>query len=118
MNNLDAWPGVLGFSTNYTNWGQLFVDTYYEDTHRSYIAKYYTEYGERLKALWDNRPNRPFVRYPRYLIGRTLSKEVVKEAKMSDIIEVEYVDITSKLLESTEENSFLNKRNIKNYANN
>jgi hypothetical protein len=29
---------------------------------------------------------------------------------------VEYVDVTSKLLEITEENAFLNKRNIKNYA--
>ena len=31
------------------------------------------------------------------------------------MIEVEYIDITSKLLEITEENSFLNKKNIKNY---
>lgn len=42
ISNLDAWPGVLGFSQNYTQWGQLFTDTYYDDTHRSYIAKYYT----------------------------------------------------------------------------
>ena len=29
INNLDAFPGVLGFAPNYTYWGQMFVDTYY-----------------------------------------------------------------------------------------
>jgi hypothetical protein len=83
INNLDSYPGVLGFAPNYTHWGQAFVDVYYEDTHRSYIAKYYTDYGDRLKALWDSRPNRPFPRQPFYLIGRSTAREVVKEAQIS-----------------------------------
>lgn len=52
INNLDAYPGLFAFASNYTHWGQSFVDTYFEDTHRSYITKYYTEYGDKLKALW------------------------------------------------------------------
>jgi len=102
INNLDAFPGVLGFAPNYTYWGSMFVDTYYDDTHRSYISKHYTEYGDRLKALWENRPNRPFIHHPLYLIGRSVSRKVVKEAQISEAIEVEYIDITSKLLEVTE----------------
>ena len=50
--NLDAFPGLFGFASNFTHWCQSFVNVYYEDTHRSYIAKYYTEYGERLRSLW------------------------------------------------------------------
>lgn len=40
----------------------------------------------------------------------------MKEAPISEVLEVEYVDVTSKLLEMNEENSFINKRNLKNFA--
>lgn len=74
INNLDAYPALFAFAPNYTYWCQTFVDNYYEDTHRAYISKNYTEYGDRLKALWDNRPNRPYIKFPQYLIGRTVSR--------------------------------------------
>ena len=52
IHNLDEFPSPLAFTHNYTYWGESFVDSYYEETHRAYIAKYYTEYGDRLKSLW------------------------------------------------------------------
>ena len=98
INNLDSFPALFGFAQNYTYWGNAFVETYYEDTHRSYIAKYYTEYGDRLKALWEGRPNRPYNKHPIYLVGRTTGRQTVKETPINDRLEVEYVDISSKLL--------------------
>jgi hypothetical protein len=50
------------------------------------------------------------------MIGKTVSRETIKEIQVSDLLEVEYVDVTSNLLLMTEENAFLNKRNIKNFA--
>ena len=40
------------FEKDYTHWFEEFIDSYYEDTHRPYMAKTYVEYGNRLKALW------------------------------------------------------------------
>jgi hypothetical protein len=49
------------------------------------------------------------------LIGKTVNKETIKEQTINDYLEVAYVDITSALLPITEENAFLNKKNIKNF---
>jgi hypothetical protein len=78
LHNIDEWPSLFAFTHPYTFWFEEFVESYYEETRRSFIAKYYTDYGDRLKLLWDGRPGRPFVSAPRFLIGRTASKETVK----------------------------------------
>ena len=98
INNLDSFPALYAFAPNYLHWGEAFVESYLEETHRTYIAKYYTEYGDRLKGLWDARPKRPYSHHPNYLIGRTIAKELVKEVSISDLLEIEYVDMTSSLL--------------------
>lgn len=84
--------------------------------HRSFIARHYTEYGNRLMALWENRPNRSFPSYPVYLVGRTIDRKKAKKTESNEMLEVETYDIESKLLQLTEENAFLNKKNIKNFA--
>lgn len=83
--------------------------------HRSFIARHYTEYGNRLMALWENRPNRTFTSYPLYLIGRTIDRKKAKKTESNQMLEVETYDIESKLLQLNEENAFLNKKNIKNF---
>lgn len=115
VNNLDEYPSLFAFSNTYTFWFDEFIDNYYEETHRAFIAKHYSEYGNRIRNLWENRPKRPYTQHQHYLIGKTISKETVKEHQINEIIEVTYIDITSSLLAITEENSFLNKRNIKNF---
>jgi len=42
------------------------------------MGKHYVEYGNRLKALWVERPKRPYVQYPNYLIGKSIEKTTVK----------------------------------------
>ena len=52
------------------------------------MAKNYVEYGNRLKALWTERPNRAFEKLPFYLIGKTVDKATVSEETYHDIIEL------------------------------
>lgn len=79
------------------------------------MAKNYVEYGNRLKNLWLERPQRDYERLPYYLIGKTLEKKLVLSEIIQDMIELKVEDVTSELLEITSENSFLNKKNIKNF---
>ena len=89
------------FEKDYTHWFEEFVDSYYEDTHRPYMAKAYVEYGNRLKTLWTERPNRPFEKMPFYLIGKSLEKTTVSEETFHEHIELRIEDVTSELLEIT-----------------
>lgn len=102
LHNLDQLPSLFAFTQPYTFWFQEFVDSYYEDTHRSFIAKHYTDYGDRLKALWLGRPHRPFPAHPQYLVGRTLSRTTIREVQVSDVLELEYIDVTSHVLPQNE----------------
>ena len=116
IENLDSLPSPFAFHQSFTFWFEDFVDGYYEETHRSFIAKHYTEYGNRLRSLWEGRPNRHYDVRPHYLVGRSLAKAKVYESQPSEILSTDYSDVTSRLLLMTEENAFLNKRNIKNFA--
>ncbi len=116
INNLDSLPSLFAFTQPYTFWFEDFVDNYYEETHRSFIAKHYTEYGNRIKSLWDNRPKRAFSKHPIYLIGKTIDRHRAKKTETNEILEVETYDIESSLLELNEENAFINKKNVKNFA--
>jgi len=89
------------------------VESYYEETHRAFIAKHYTEYGNRIKNLWEGRPKRPYPQHKKFLIGRTTNRETVKEQQVNEVLEVSYIDITSTLLPLSEENSFLTKKTLK-----
>ncbi len=72
ITNLEQYPAMEAFEKNYTHWFEEFVDSYYEDTHRPYMAKNYVEYGNRLKALWTDRPHREYEKLPFYLIGKSV----------------------------------------------
>ena len=43
------------------------------------MAKAYVEYGNRLKNLWTERPNRHFEKLPFYLVGKSLEKSNISE---------------------------------------
>ena len=58
IHNLEQYPAMEAFYNNYTHWFDDFIDTYHDDTHRPYMAKHYVAYGNRLKLLWEQRPNR------------------------------------------------------------
>ena len=52
---------------------ETFVNSYYEDTQRPYTSKNYSDYGIRVKKLWDERPNRPLKNpFPRILLGKII----------------------------------------------
>jgi hypothetical protein len=93
IQNLDALPSLFAFTHPYTFWFGEFIENYYEETHRSFIAKYYTEYGNRIKSLWDNRPKRVFTSHPIYLIGKTLERHRSKKTESNELLEVETFDI-------------------------
>lgn len=88
INNLDSFPSLFAFTQPYTFWFEDFVNNYYEETHRSFIAKHYTEYGNRIKALWDGRPKRPFPSHPTYLIGKTIDRYRAKKTETNEMLEV------------------------------
>jgi hypothetical protein len=98
INNLEEYPALLAFEQNYIHWFEEFIEGYHDDTHRAYMAKHYTDYGNRIKALWVNRPKRPYVKYQKFLIGKTVSKETVKEETINEIVSVSHEDIKSSLL--------------------
>lgn len=81
IHNLDAYPSLFAFTHPYTFWFEEFVENYYEETHRSLIAKHYTDYGNRIKALWDNRPKRSFPAAPLYIIGKTVERHRAKKTE-------------------------------------
>jgi hypothetical protein len=116
ISNLDSFPSLFAFTQPFTFWFEEFVDNYYEETHRSFIAKHYTEYGNRIKSLWDNRPKRAFSSHPIYLIGKTIDRYRAKKTETNEMLEVETFDIESSLLELNEENAFINKKNVKSFA--
>jgi len=113
--NLQSYPAMEAFEKDYTHWFDEFIESYYEDTHRPYMAKNYVEYGNRLKALWTERPKRDYEKLPFYLVGKTLERTNISEEIFHEMIELRVEDVTSELLEITPENGFLNKKNIKNF---
>lgn len=62
------------------------------------MAKNYVEYGNRLKALWTERPHRDYEKLPFYLIGKTLERTTISEEVHNEIIELEVEDLSSELL--------------------
>lgn len=39
--NLQSYPAMEAFEKDYTHWFDEFIESYYEDTHRPYMAKNY-----------------------------------------------------------------------------
>ena len=101
---------------SYTSWFDNFVLKYYNDTHKPYTSKNYVEYGNRIRMLWEERPNRPLKnQYPPLLIGKTVEFKKVSEETVSEIITIVQSDIKSHLLPLSEETKFLTNKNIKMY---
>eukprot|EP00919_Chromeraceae_sp_WS-2016_P039162 GHVR01093460.1.p1 GENE.GHVR01093460.1~~GHVR01093460.1.p1 ORF type:complete len:100 (-),score=0.21 GHVR01093460.1:898-1197(-) len=78
INNLEEYPALYGFENNYIHWFDEFIDAYFDNTRRPFMAKHYVDYGNRIRALWNDRPNRPYPKYVKYLIGKTISKETFR----------------------------------------
>lgn len=73
INNIDDYPSRFAVDSGYSSWFESFVTNYYNDTHRPYTAKSYMDYGNRIKMLWDERPNRPLKdSFPKIIIGKTI----------------------------------------------
>lgn len=100
--NLDEYPSYNSFEECYSSWLGKFVSNYYEDNHRPYTYHSYIEYANRLKRLWDQRPNRPLRDpFPRYIIGKTIDSVEVKENEFAGVFTVQEYDVKSNCLPFT-----------------
>ena len=114
INNLDELPSRNALDICFTSWFEPFVNNYYDETHRAFTAKNYVEYGDRIKMLWTERPNRPLtVMYPRILIGKSIESQPVKSETVLDIFDITQTDIKSYYLPLNEETRGLIGKNIK-----
>ncbi len=80
------------------------------------MAKNYVQYGNRLKALWTDRVRKDYEKLPYFLIGKTIDKKEVSQEVVQEIVELKVEDVVSELLEITEDNKFINRKNINNFA--
>ena len=80
ISNLDQYPSRNALDVCYTSWFENFVNNYYDETHRPFTGRNYVEYGDRIKMLWTERPERPLNNpYPHILIGKSIETNIVKQ---------------------------------------
>ncbi len=117
IENLDAIPAAHSFHFKFTFWFKEFIEGYYEETHQPYTAKHYTEYSNRMKKLWDNRPDRPYDKF-NSLIGKTVEKEGVGQEKMQENIGINQINIQCAMVSIPEELPALTVKAMKKLKNN
>jgi hypothetical protein len=100
--SLNDYPSGNVMNEEYSSEFNQFVNSYYEESRRSYKGSNYIEYGERIKDLWSARQSKP--RKHKNWLGGAISNSAESVKTIHGPIEVSIADLTCSLLESKHKN--------------